>query len=148
MRVLFYPTPQGALTQLWAGTSPEAAGLNGEVIPLPSSPLIANEIHAVCCSFSSHGGGSANLVAMTRSLGKSFGLGLKSRCRAYDRFYLSYLLYPPVVTYCFRTGPLEKHKYPLPDVMSSFPHASFQQLLPLSPWPVTVPNRVPNRAWN
>jgi hypothetical protein len=32
MRVLLYPTPQGALTQLWAGTSPETANLNGEVI--------------------------------------------------------------------------------------------------------------------
>jgi len=27
-----YPTPQGALTQLWAGTSPETANLNGEYL--------------------------------------------------------------------------------------------------------------------
>jgi len=37
MRVLLHPTPQGALTQLWAGTSPESANLNGEV-KLSSSP--------------------------------------------------------------------------------------------------------------
>ena len=29
--VLMYPTPQGALTQLWAGTSPDTADLNGAV---------------------------------------------------------------------------------------------------------------------
>ncbi|KAF9652075.1 NAD(P)-binding protein [Thelephora ganbajun] len=32
MRVLLYPTPQGALTQLWAGTSPETGNLNGEYL--------------------------------------------------------------------------------------------------------------------
>lgn len=32
-RMLLYPVPQGALTLLWAGTSPETANLNGEVIP-------------------------------------------------------------------------------------------------------------------
>jgi len=32
MRVLLYPTPQGALTQLWAGTSPETVNLNGEYL--------------------------------------------------------------------------------------------------------------------
>ena len=29
--VLFYPTPYGALTQLFAGTMPEALNYNGEV---------------------------------------------------------------------------------------------------------------------
>jgi len=32
MRIILYPTPQGALTPLWAGTSPEAADLNGEYL--------------------------------------------------------------------------------------------------------------------
>ena len=31
--VLFYPTPYGALTQLFAGTMPEALNYNGEVRP-------------------------------------------------------------------------------------------------------------------
>lgn len=32
MRLITYPTPHGALTQLWAGTSPEAASLNGKYL--------------------------------------------------------------------------------------------------------------------
>jgi len=32
MRALMYPAPQGALTQLWAGTSPETADLGGEYL--------------------------------------------------------------------------------------------------------------------
>ena len=31
LRAFMYPTPQGALTQLWAGTSPDTANLNGAV---------------------------------------------------------------------------------------------------------------------
>lgn len=32
MRVLLYPAPRGALTQLWAGTSPETGNLSGEYL--------------------------------------------------------------------------------------------------------------------
>jgi len=46
MRVLLYPTPQGALTQLWAGTSPETANLNGEVIT--STPFTYHERDSRC----------------------------------------------------------------------------------------------------
>ena len=45
MRTLMYPTSQGALTQLWAGTSPDTADLNGAV-STPSSPALS-EAHAV-----------------------------------------------------------------------------------------------------
>lgn len=30
--VMLYPTPMGAITQLWAGTSPEAVNLNGKYL--------------------------------------------------------------------------------------------------------------------
>ena len=33
LRTFLYPNSQGALTPLWAGTSPETANLNGEVSP-------------------------------------------------------------------------------------------------------------------
>jgi retinol dehydrogenase-12 len=35
MRMLLYPPSQGALTQLWAGTSPDTANFNGEVSIIP-----------------------------------------------------------------------------------------------------------------
>ena len=39
MHIFAYPTPQGALTPLWAGTSPDTADLNGAVsvsfLPVP-----------------------------------------------------------------------------------------------------------------
>lgn len=74
-----YPAPQGALTQLWAGTSPDTADLNGKVSA--SSSRTTNDVYGVRCSILSHGRGLANLGATIQNLGKSFGLGLKSRSR-------------------------------------------------------------------
>ena len=82
MRMVLYPISQGALTQLWAGTSPETANLNGKV--RTSYSPTANETQIVCCSTSSHGHGLASLAATTQSLGESFGLGWKSRLRISD----------------------------------------------------------------
>ena len=65
MRTLMYPASQGALTQLWAGTSPDTADLNGAV-STPSSPALS-EAHAVRCSISSHGRGLASPAATTQS---------------------------------------------------------------------------------
>jgi len=43
--ILMYPTAQGALTQLWAGTSPDTADLNGAVgmssLPAPGEAHVA-----------------------------------------------------------------------------------------------------------
>jgi len=72
-----YSVEQGALTQLWAGTSPETANLNGGVSA--SSSSAACGAHVMCRSISFHGRGSANPGAMTQSSGGSFGLGLKNR---------------------------------------------------------------------
>ena len=96
MRVLLYPTPQGALTQLWAGTSPDSASLNGEV-STSSSPT-TNETHVVRRSILSRGRGLANLAATTQTLGESFGLGSKSRLRIY-RKSLTIVLVDPDVFY-------------------------------------------------
>ena len=45
--MLLYPTPYGALTQLYAGTMPEALRYNGEVCSL--SPIIHD--HSVLTAF-------------------------------------------------------------------------------------------------
>ena len=89
MGLVTYPTPRGALTQLWAGTSPGAASLNGEVNPSSAYP---NKFNARYPSTSFHGHGSENLVVMTRSLVENFGLGLKNKLWVSD---CSYLLHPP-----------------------------------------------------
>ena len=77
MRVLFYPTPRGALTQLWAGTSPDTANFNGKVSTSPSPGV--SEAHVVRCSISSPGRELVNLAATIPNLGESSGLGSKSR---------------------------------------------------------------------
>ena len=82
MRVVLYPTPRGALTQLWAGTSPETASLNGKA-STSSSPA-NNETYVVRCSISSHGRGLVNLAATTQGLGESCGLGSRNRLRMSD----------------------------------------------------------------
>jgi len=92
LRVLLYPTPQGALTQLWAGTSPETANLNGGVSGSASSTTC--EAHPMCCSISSHGRESVNLAAMIHNWGGSFGLGSKNRLRTSDHTWLWCPLYP------------------------------------------------------
>ncbi|KAF9780976.1 NAD(P)-binding protein [Thelephora terrestris] len=51
-RLVLYPTSQGALTQLWAGTSPEGADLNGEYLvpwarvgkPRSNDPSLGKEL--------------------------------------------------------------------------------------------------------
>lgn len=77
-----YPTPQGAITQLWAGTSPDTANLNGAVstysLPVP------NGAHTVRCSILAHGRGLASLAATTQSLGENSGFGSKSRWQISD----------------------------------------------------------------
>jgi hypothetical protein len=85
MRVLFYPTPQGALTQLWAGTSPDTANFNGKVSASPSPGV--NEAHVMRCSISSLGRELVNLAATTQNLGESFGLGSKNRLPISDLRY-------------------------------------------------------------
>jgi len=77
-----YPTPQGALTQLWAGTSPDTADLNGAVgtYYLPTS----DEAHTVCCSILVHGRGFSSLATTIHSLGENSGFGSKSRLRISD----------------------------------------------------------------
>ena len=85
MRVMLYPTPQGALTQLWAGTSPDSANLNGEVSASPSTGV--NEAHVVRYSISSPGRELVNLAATTPNLGESFGLGSKNRLPIFDLRY-------------------------------------------------------------
>jgi len=82
---VMYPAPQGALTQLWAGTSPDTANLNGAVrtYPLP----MPDEAHTVRCSILAHGRGSSSLAATTQSLGESSGFGSKSRLRISNHPY-------------------------------------------------------------
>jgi retinol dehydrogenase-12 len=46
MRVLLYSASQGALTQLWAGTSPDTANFNGEV----STISFAYRQRGSCCT--------------------------------------------------------------------------------------------------
>ena len=91
LSMVMYPVEQGALTQLWAGTSPETANLNGKVSALSLS--VTCGAHAVRRSISSHGHGSVNLVAMTQNLGGSFGLGSKNRLRMSDHPRFWCLLY-------------------------------------------------------
>lgn len=38
---MMYPAHYGALTQLWAGTSPEGLELNGQVVLSASQPIAA-----------------------------------------------------------------------------------------------------------
>ena len=98
LRVLMYPTSQGALTQLWAGTSPDAADLNGAV-SISSLP-VHNETYSVRYSMSSHGGGLAGLAATTQNLGESSGFGSRSRLRMSDNRWLqlpSYILLVDVI---------------------------------------------------
>ena len=85
MRVLFYPTPQGALTQLWAGTPPDTADFNGKVSASPSTGV--NEAHVVHRSISSPGRELVDLAATTPNLGESFGLGSKNRLPISDLRY-------------------------------------------------------------
>jgi len=86
LRAFMYPTPQGALTQLWAGTSPDTADLNGAVsrysLPTP------DEANAVACSISAHGHELEHLVATIQSLGEISGFGSKSRLRISDHPHL------------------------------------------------------------
>ena len=85
MSMFAYPTPQGALTPLWAGTSPDTADLNGAV---SLSSLLHRTRLTAQCSISAHGRGSSNLAATTRSLGESSGFGSKSRLRNSDHLWL------------------------------------------------------------
>lgn len=100
LNMVMYSVEQGALTQLWAGTSAETANLNGEVSA--SSLSVACGAHAIHRSTSSRGRGSENLVVTTQSSGGSFGLGSKNRLRRSDHQHDSGVFYTRLSLNCTR----------------------------------------------
>lgn len=73
-----YPAPMGALTQLYAGTTPQGAQLGGQV---RSSPDRVSRVLTHGCSILSrgHGRGVRERRRTTRSSAASCGLGWKKR---------------------------------------------------------------------